>query len=95
LAKIEDAIDGKVVEHFDLITGTSTGGILALGLGLGQSAESMLGFYQEKAAKIFPSTGVRAMVRQVVRPKHAAKICTVSSRKYLGTESWVNHGGRW
>lgn len=34
LAKIEEDLEIKVVDHFDLIVGTSTGGIIALGLGL-------------------------------------------------------------
>jgi uncharacterized protein len=67
-----------------MITGTSTGGILALGLGLDLSAERMLGFYQENASKIFPSTGVRAMVRQVIRPKHAAKKLHGALKDVLG-----------
>lgn len=47
----------RVVDHFDLIAGTSTGGILALGLGLGLSAERMLEFYRDSGPRIFPMTG--------------------------------------
>ena len=32
LARFEQATGRRVVEHFDLITGTSTGGIIAIGL---------------------------------------------------------------
>jgi patatin-like phospholipase/acyl hydrolase len=35
LATFERATGMKVVEHFDLITGTSTGGIIAIGLAMG------------------------------------------------------------
>ena len=35
LAKWEEDLHCSLIEHFDLITGTSTGGIIALGLGLG------------------------------------------------------------
>jgi patatin-like phospholipase/acyl hydrolase len=35
LAKIEDDLGVTVADHFDLIVGTSTGGIIALGLGAG------------------------------------------------------------
>ena len=38
LATIERATGGRIVDQFDLIAGTSTGGIIALGLGLGFSA---------------------------------------------------------
>jgi patatin-like phospholipase/acyl hydrolase len=46
----------RVVDHFDLIAGTSTGGIIALGLGLGFSAEEIKNLYLEKAEQIFPTT---------------------------------------
>ena len=35
LATVEDSIGDNVGNYFDLIVGTSTGGIIALGLGLG------------------------------------------------------------
>ena len=38
LARIEEQTQKKIVDHFDLICGTSTGGILAIGLGMGLSA---------------------------------------------------------
>ena len=43
----------RIVDHFDLIAGTSTGGILAIGLGLGMSATEMVGFYEDKGESIF------------------------------------------
>src|SRR2546421_12093373 len=46
LASIEDAIGDRVANYFDLIVGTSTGGIIALGLGLGMSAADILQFYE-------------------------------------------------
>jgi len=38
LANIEERTGKKIIDYFDLIVGTSTGGIIALGLGLGFSA---------------------------------------------------------
>ena len=35
LATVEDSIGDNVANYFDLIVGTSTGGIIALGFGLG------------------------------------------------------------
>jgi hypothetical protein len=38
----------RIVDHFDLVAGTSTGGIIALGLGLGIPATDILKFYRSK-----------------------------------------------
>lgn len=45
---------GNIHEYFDIICGTSTGGILALGLALGVPANKILTLYQQKAKDIFP-----------------------------------------
>lgn len=44
----------KIGEYFDLITGTSIGGILALGLASGKSARELERTFSENAPKIFP-----------------------------------------
>lgn len=56
LANWEKETGSRVVDHFDLIAGTSTGGIIAIGLGLGLSAEEIRDLYLEKAELIFPPT---------------------------------------
>lgn len=53
LAAIEEATGKRIADHFDLIAGTSTGGIIALGLGLGLSAKDILRFYQENGRQVF------------------------------------------
>ena len=53
LATIEDSIGDNIANYFDLIVGTSTGGIIALGLGLGLSAKEILAFYEESGPLIF------------------------------------------
>jgi Patatin-like phospholipase len=58
LASIEADTKLKIADHFDLIAGTSTGGILAIGLAMGLSAEELLGFYRERGPKIFPATSL-------------------------------------
>ena len=46
-------MEGRSRKCFDLIAGTSTGGIVAAGLALGMSAERMHQFYVDHGAKIF------------------------------------------
>lgn len=53
LAEVEDAIGGRVVDYVDLIVGTSTGGIIALGLGAGLSAEEIARFYESTGPGVF------------------------------------------
>lgn len=53
LASIEEKINGNISEYFDLIVGTSTGGIIALALGLGFSAKEVQEFYEKHGPKIF------------------------------------------
>ena len=40
LAAVQDTIESPLASYFDLIAGTSTGGIIALGLGLGVTTVS-------------------------------------------------------
>jgi patatin-like phospholipase/acyl hydrolase len=54
LAALEQDLGCRVVDHFDLIAGTSTGGIIALGLGLGLSPREIVAFYVQKGPDIFP-----------------------------------------
>lgn len=55
LSAIEEDLNINVVDHFDLITGTSTGGIIALGLAVGMRPREIVEFYLSKGPAIFPS----------------------------------------
>ncbi|WP_425458871.1 CBASS cGAMP-activated phospholipase [Ahrensia kielensis] len=56
LELIEEEITGgvSVADFFDLLAGTSTGGIIAVGLGFGKSAAQLTKLYNEGGQKIFP-----------------------------------------
>jgi len=54
LAAIEQDLNINIVDHFDLIAGTSTGGIIAIGLGLGMKPREIVEFYLREGPKIFP-----------------------------------------
>lgn len=53
LADIEETLPEPIYKYFDLIVGTSTGGIIALGLGLGLKASEILKFYEDYGPHIF------------------------------------------
>ena len=53
LAALEEDLKTDITDHFDLIVGTSTGGIIALGLGLGLRPFELVDFYATKGKKIF------------------------------------------
>lgn len=70
LSNIEQQIGRSVTDYFDLIVGTSTGGIIALGLGLGLSAESILRFYENEAPKIFSRKPFLSALQQLFVGKY-------------------------
>lgn len=78
LATLEKEIGEPITRHFDLIAGTSTGGILAVGLGMGLSPLQMLEFYRSRGPVIFPVTRFfgkwRQGLRHLVRPKHSQQV---------------------
>lgn len=65
LAEIEKRfLDGEPVgEYFDMIVGTSTGGIIALGLGQGKSAQEISKLYIERGRFIFPGNRIARWLR--------------------------------
>jgi predicted acylesterase/phospholipase RssA len=78
LAKWERMTELRAAEYFDLIAGTSTGGILALGLGLGLEAEKIVEFYSRYGPEIFPMMNFRQRVsrwlRAIARTKFEASV---------------------
>ncbi len=70
LAELERQIGGPVVDYFDLIAGTSTGGIIAIGLGLGLTAQEILDLYEKNGRRIFPHS-LGFGLRGVFRAKYA------------------------
>jgi uncharacterized protein len=53
LARLEEHLDYPIGRYFDLIAGTSTGGIIAIGLGLDLSAADILKLYVDQGPAIF------------------------------------------
>jgi hypothetical protein len=71
LAELEEHAEGSIGEYFDLIVGTSTGGIIALGLGLGHPARDLLGFYQDAGPRIFGGSRIVRAVRRLGYAKYS------------------------
>lgn len=71
LAKWDDMLKAgggnDLISHFDLVAGTSTGAILAIGLALGLRPREILDFYEKKGPKIFPKD---RKLRHWLKSKH-------------------------
>ncbi len=67
LAELEADVGEPIRRYFDLITGTSTGGIIAIALGLEIPASHILELYKSKGASIF---GRRFPFGMFLRPRY-------------------------
>ena len=67
LTEMDCAFGPSFMNSFDLIVGTSTGGIIALGLAAGRTCGQMLEFYQEAGEEIFRRP---RRLSRLVRPKY-------------------------
>lgn len=104
LAEIERIIaldtgnqDVKVGDYFDLITGTSIGGILALGLAANKSARELEVVFREKAPLIFPQQrcrwflpSLRKKYRQITRPLYASTPLAEAVKSMVGESTTFN-----
>jgi patatin-like phospholipase/acyl hydrolase len=90
LATLERTTGHRLVDQFDLITGTSTGGIIAIGLGMGASGEQILRFYEEKGAAIFPpAKGVGGWLKSLgnlLRPKYSPEALRQAIASVVGDQ---------
>ncbi len=73
--ELKDRPDGKtqIKDHFHLITGTSTGGIIALALSLGIPAKDIYDIYIDNADKIFRKRSFCNKILGIFRPFHSNK----------------------
>ena len=82
LAAIEEKVGKSLGQYFDLIAGTSGGGIIALGLGLGLGAREILDLYVQRGPAIFGQRRNGAIMdfamqtarglRRIARPKYGS-----------------------
>lgn len=88
LARLEEDLDVRIVDHFDLIAGTSTGGIIALGLGLGLTPRQILKFYTDHGPRIFRDRSRLRGVRHLVRAKYGSEPLRAALTEVLGERTF-------
>jgi patatin-like phospholipase/acyl hydrolase len=81
LATVEDLLPGKLCDYFDLIVGTSTGGIIGLAIAFGISARRVLSLYLERGPRIF---GRGRTLGMILRPKYRNTLLARSLRDIFG-----------
>lgn len=85
LATLETQLGLPIVDQFDMIAGTSTGGILAIGLGMGLNSQQLLQFYKDRGTVIFPVTRLHQRwsrkVCQLLQPKYSQNVLLQELKK--------------
>jgi patatin-like phospholipase/acyl hydrolase len=84
LAGLEDDTGLRVVDHFDLIVGTSTGGIIALALGAGLTPREILEFYVAERNAIFAGPRALTSTRRVFAAKYRPDGLEAALKQILG-----------
>lgn len=86
LAEWERTTGRPAHESFDLIAGTSTGGIIALALGLGYPASDILQFYLDNGEVIFPPETFRSVgdARQAIGSRYKPDALETKLSEFFG-----------
>ena len=90
LAKWDDMLraggGNDLISHFDLVAGTSTGAILAIGLAMGLKPREILEFYKKKGPQIFPKD---RKLRHWLKSKHDSATLRVLLTEVYGDKTLV------
>lgn len=86
LARLEEDLGVRIVDSFDLIAGTSAGGIIALGLGAGLTPAEIAARYESLTTTVFPANrrSATSWVHRLRRPQYDAEALTSALRDVLG-----------
>ena len=86
LARLEQDLDVSIKDSFDLIAGTSAGGIVALARGAGLTPSEIVEHYEELVEAVFPPTRRRLWrrPRQLTAPIYDADALHTALTKVLG-----------
>ena len=87
LARLEADLQVRIVDAFDLITGTSAGGIIALALGAGLRPAEIAAQYEHLVATVFPRARRRwwRLPGRLVRPGYDASVLRTALTDVFGT----------
>lgn len=83
LARLEEDLELNVADSFDLIAGTSAGGIIALALGAGLRPAEIRDHFDSLVREVFPAARRRSPHR-TVRPAYSAKALNQALTGVLG-----------
>lgn len=83
LAHLEKDLNIRTIDNFDLIVGTSTGGIIALALGIGIHPHEIVTFYVNNGNKIFPPNRFSSLL-QLFQNKYGAEPLKQSLKECFG-----------
>ena len=89
LARLEKELQRPITDYFDLITGTSTGGIIALALGLGEPASRIQRLYDERGSLIFTRRPPLPL------PRWQRAFLSIAKRKFPGLDEGALHRSKY
>lgn len=84
LATVEQQVGRSVADYFDLIVGTSTGGIIALALGLGIPADTITSFYRTQGPTIFARKPILSALKHLFVGKYDQAPLRIALEAVLG-----------
>lgn len=83
LAHIQEDLSTPITDFFDLIVGTSTGGLIAIALGLGFSPKEIVEFYANESESIFGKKIRSGILQRTTSPKYPAVPLECALKKYF------------
>jgi patatin-like phospholipase/acyl hydrolase len=81
VAAIEEITKRPITDDIDLVVGTSTGALIALGLASGRSGEELVSLYRDRGPEIF---GHPRRITQWIRPKYSRSALDAVLQEYFG-----------
>jgi hypothetical protein len=96
LAHLEADLGVRITDHFDLIAGTSAGGILALGLGAGLRPAEIVEHYTDLTKRVFPRSRQQRwrLAPRAFHPAYSGTVLREALTQVLGTRLLGDSGKR-